>query len=389
MTQTNGQMLTVANQVVINFFPANFSRNELQVWRGPYSDEGLLDLVGRYPQMGFVRDRDNGQRVHAWTCTSDGDFDENGFTQVDVAKSSHPTLFARIMMEGIDRPLKSIGFTRLPSKPFFYRYVNFSVGNMLADTQLKDDRGVGIHPKLILQSFITSFERDRPIIRLIVGVGYSFKLDVPLAELAEAGVDVRDIYVLLRVPDMTDSPLLEFNRRSIGRVRAVNCDTVELDDTRHPMLYQVPALWCFPEPNRRNFNLYLEHKDSSTYRELQKQVNSRFAHRISPKRQASLIDGFVKQRQSTDAAKPVTISEGLDVCFDFNYPVRPEREEFRLTPLEAASFSLDSASSTLRFTRRIMGLINTDHSTTSKWRNGRCASCSSALKGSRDRWSTG
>ncbi len=344
MNTLTKKVLSPTNQIVLNFFKANFNPGEVDAWRGKY-DESAFRELSQKPSIGLLRDRGEGNLVYAWSRSSDIIFQESGFSSVRLNKSSHPTVFARIMVEGLDNHLRTLGFTRLPSKPAFYRYVNFSSGNLLSEiAKLQGEKRIGIFPKVILQSFITSFQKDSPQIGLLVDVDYAFRLDIPVAEFIKLNMDIRGQYVRLRVPEGIETPLKEYDNHTIGRVKGIAGNKLQLDDVRHPSIYEVQADWCFADPNRHNFNYYLQTAYRSEYQELQKQINDKFAKHISPKRRCNLIETFVTQRLSTNSLKPIKLNDQLSVWFDPNYPIKKEHQEFTLGTLGKPMFSFDPAS---------------------------------------------
>jgi len=157
-------------------------------------------------------------------------------------------------------------------------------------------------------------------------------------------MDMRGQYVRLRVPSGVETPLREYNNHTIGRIRTINGNKIQLEDVRHPSIYEVLSDWCFADPNRHNFNSYLQTRYRSEYQELQRQINEKFARHISPKRCCNLIETFVAQRLSMDSSKPIKLNPQLAVWFEPNYPITSERQEFRLGTLGKPMFSFDPAS---------------------------------------------
>jgi len=148
--------------------------------RSTYGEVSTMNLrlanSRKNSSIGLLRDRGEGNLVYVWARSLNYNFQELGFSSVRLTNSSHPTVFARMMIEGLDNHLRTFGFTRLPSKQAFYRYVNFNVGNLLSDiTRLQGDKRIGIFPKIILQPFITSFQKDSPQVGLLVDVDYAFR----------------------------------------------------------------------------------------------------------------------------------------------------------------------------------------------------------------------
>lgn len=345
--QTSKGFLSESSQVVLNVFNAKFDPAELHIWRGKYEESKYKQVARLHPSFGFLRDRRDGNYVYAWSYSSNPSLQEPGFSPITISQGSHPTVLSKILTEGVSRHLQSIGFTRLPSKEFAYKFVNFSVGNLLSEIpELKAEENVlGVFPKINIQSFVTSFEVDRPRIGLIVDVDYAVRLDASIAKLSEIGMDLRDTYIRLRVPSQNnDSELAEYSNQVVGKLKKIEGEEIHLEDLKYAHIYKTPIEWSFIEPNKANFNSYLMNKYGDKYQKLQQKVNDAFAKHISPKRRCTLIEAFVRRRLSTESAHPISICDGLSVWFEQNYPLSSDTAEFKLGTLAKPQFSFDSAS---------------------------------------------
>jgi hypothetical protein len=223
-----------------------------------------------------------------------------------------------------------------------HRFVDLRSGNLLAGiSELADDSRIGIYPSVQLQTFVTAFDLDKPLVYLIVDVDQYFRLEVPISELLQLGLNVTGSYVRMKITGH------KYDGSLIGRVQKVSGGDVFLDDLRDPELPQVRAESCVPEAKRGPLNEYLQAKYRTTYQELQRRINEAFAKQIAPKRRSELIEGFVERRLSIDSGRAIRIADGLNVWLDRNFALSRTAKEFRLSDLSSPSFSFDMASASI------------------------------------------
>lgn len=84
--------------------------------------------------------------------------------------------------------------------------------------------GFAIRPRYTLDPRLISLRGEHAFIGLFVELGTRWSVERPLAELAEAGVDLRGLYVVRREPEPDQ-------RRLVGRIDRLDGSTVELADT--------------------------------------------------------------------------------------------------------------------------------------------------------------
>lgn len=342
--------LDPTSQLVLNYFEARFTDDIIEGFSGPY-DKARLDLLRRTrTELAFLRDRNYGSVVYAWRKQGAGGQPPSGFEPVSMSRGSYPGVFARAMLDAIDAKLQKEGFARLPSAPYVFRFVNFGSGNLLDEIAELRDARLGIYPVVTIQSFVTTFGDGVPHIGIVIDVDHFVKLDVRADELHRMGMDLRGLYVRLRLPEGVSSPFVELDGRAVARVASVDGDKAVLDDPRRPDLTELPLSYCLVTPDRRNFNTYLQHRLGERYRRVQQEINEKFARQIAPKRRLQLIEGFVRKLLAVRREDAIQTAAGLGLWFEANHPLSPERDEFKVNHLPEPLFSFDIASE--RFTNR-------------------------------------
>lgn len=342
--------LRPSSQIVLNFFPVEFSRNEIEVYVGKYpGDEQFQQLQERLKGCQAWRDTSDGTRIYVWKHDSDVEFTEPGFRKATVNLISDAPLFSKILIEGISRHLQANDFTRILGRVEDYTFTNFTSGNLLDSIPLlKSDASIGVFPKFTVQTFLTSFGETELLLGIIVWAEHRTKLDVSIADLIESGIDCSNLYVKFKAADNTSVELQEFDGLLIGCVERVQDDVVTLRDTRDPKVKQVDASCCFLEPNRRMLDFYLQNKYRTSYNSIRNQVQSAFNEFISPQSKLELIESFAENSlsgvQLSGDRPSLAIADQLRATFQRNYPLRDDSQQFRIDYLLEPSLSFDPES---------------------------------------------
>lgn len=329
------------SDLTLNFFPASFSADGVEVLVGPYGDEQrFAQLIRDHPSWSQWRDVDDAARVFVWNMSPSLSFPDRRFRPATVRLSENSPLFCRIMLGGIERHLCDLGFAKVDRDSF----VKWEAGNLCANLNVPGfapDPRVGVSPRITLQSFVTRFRGDGPITGLIVDVDYAVRMDVPLDVLVRASFDPRGKYVKLLPgaggPDVYRDVL-------IGRVESVDGADVVLDDLRDPDLRRVPAAWCTLQAGWDALDDYLHLVTGERFADLKSRIRAKFVHAISPKERLRLIEGFARTKLLGPDGTLLSIGAGLTVAFGPAVRPREHSEHFPATELQNPSYSFDPES---------------------------------------------
>lgn len=331
--------------LVLNIFPATFSTDRLNVFVGPYRDDGHYAAV-RAAENGWTawRDRNDGSRIVVWRHDGNTEFVRPGFKPAVMTMDENVSLFCRVMLDGIDRHLRDRGFVRLRGRGT--AYANWATGNVfdrVFGKALDNDPRIGIFPEIHVESFVTSgAERGRPFVGLIVDVDSTLRFDIPVDELVRSGFDVSGRYVKLRAID--GETLTGDEGSLIGRVRSIEAGTLILDDTRSRAYQEIESRRCTLDAYRGNQVDYLRQRLGTTFDRLSTVLDREHLKLIAPPQRLHFSREFVRQRLVTAANGPIALAPDLGVSFGSAVVPAPNAATFRIRELPAPVYSFDPES---------------------------------------------
>jgi hypothetical protein len=330
-----------SDNFVLNFFPATFSSEQLSVFVGPYgNDESYSHLLSRQDNWTAWRDIDDGARVFAWVHTAQTGFQEPSFRPAVMRIRESTPLFCRAMMDGIERHLDTLGFSRHTSNSF----VNWNVGNFLAKAginALNTETRYGIYPKIIIDSFVTRFGNAGPFIGVIVDLAHTVKFDIPISELITASFNVFGYYA--KIPNNSPDHI-EYRGQVIGRIERVDRGQLVLQDTRDNSLQRIDASHCVLEPKLPTVFDYIRHCYGSQSARIVTAIEKELKEFSSPKRKLYLIQEFVRRRLSGAEQSGISISPDLTVSIGSATECSFDSSVFRAGVLNAPVYCYDPES---------------------------------------------
>jgi hypothetical protein len=330
------------NVLDLSFVPVEILSRELHLYETSYpGDEELKSLRNQHPDWSFWR---SGETLYLWPT---GDTALAGTIQASpkrLVPADNPPLVSAMILQAFEQEMVSMGFTLTGRKRRCF--VNLSKGNFLVNITGTPDGRVGVYPKIVLDSFFTSFAKDEYIFGLVVDVDTQVRLGIPVSELIRQGMDCRGLYVVFKDPEHTRPDLAEFDGALAGKIVVVNGADITLDDARDPRLRRVDAsLFCL-EPTMPNLRLYIDAVHPSQAAVIKQKLDADLLRFHGPKRKWELIDA-VKAR-FMEHGQPRTLSlraSGLAVRLGRAYQPREDSRAFRFSLLRGPRYSHDYASS--------------------------------------------
>lgn len=340
-----GNGVTMSSTVVLNVFPATFSANSIAAFAGPYVDDtSFALLLADALDWTAWRDTRDGSRVYAWRHSGDVTFERVGFRPVTVTTGENAEFACRVMLDGIDRHLRAVGFTRVGG--LRGGYANWSLGNLfdrVLGDRLGRDARVGVYPRIVVDSFVTSgLSPDEPFIGLIVDVDTVNRLDVPVDEVIAGGFELRGRYV--KLARVTGSGPTGHEGLLVGRIREVQGTTLVLDDVRDRSYEEIEAVRCVLDPNRWTMEAYLKHRLGREFDDLRALLDTEYLRMISPGEHLRLSREFVRRRLVVPGGGPLPIAAGLTVSFGEAAAPAPGASPFSSRELLAPIYSFDPES---------------------------------------------
>ncbi len=339
--------------LVTNFFPAQFSTDQVSCWSGRWvSAEATEALVAAHPGLETWRDPDEASRVYAWFRTNPTGMESvTGFKLVTVTHDEAPRLFQRLMLDAVHARLHALGFEEKGDG-----WVNYEAKNHLGAIPALAGvagRSIGIYAKVLVEGFFTKTAAGTLTSGIIVDVLYTTRMEVTAAEWVAAGIgdSLSGLYVKLVSGSTEATRFPTFVGRAIGQVQGIRGDYCVLDDPRDPGLSEVSLTAIAPEPTRANLERYLLARHAQAYQDGQSQLVRKLRDVVRPKTRHQYAEALVLERLQGNGAEATELSilPGLTVRFNKMASIGPEM--FPAAKLNMPEFSFDAAGN--KFARRV------------------------------------
>ena len=335
---------TCTSVIDLNFLPVELSSEVIEVFEAAYSgDMEYEKLQTRLSADWSVwRNIISGNDVYLWSSTSDSVPPGLKVSLKKILVNENPALVSKIILDAFEREFIRIGFTPLGYKSKFF--VNFKKGNLLSDCDITIDSRVGIYPKILIDSFFTSFNRYKCIYGLVTDVRTLVQLDVPVSELVKKGLDCRGLYIIFKDPDNLRPDLAEFNNCLVGRFNGISSGKTELSDLKDIRLQGVDPSMLKVEPKWENLWLYIDAVYHTKAADVKQRVYENLSRFNSPKRKWEFIEGIKAKFMDSGKPRRIKANRDLTIWLTSQYQARHDSEAFRFTHMRVPVFSHDYAS---------------------------------------------
>lgn len=329
-------------KIVLNFFPVKFSSEEITIYTEEYSDAKFNTLTKTLKGCCIWRD---GNTIYIWKHGRNVPTSLDNFKAAKINLKDHPQLFSRILAEGIYRRMEELGYVKLPGRYGNFEFADFSLSsNLLAKGhRFKIDARVGIFPRIILETFFSSFSADI-ILGLIVDLSTVNKLDISLDELSSLRMDCRNLYVKLKLDNPSSHPFGHLNNLAIGSVIEIANGRASLTDLRDYRLKSIEGGLCFPIANWMTIDKYLSTVHEKAFPQIKEAYQKEVASFNWLKKRYELIEGVIAKLTDNGKNPNIEIADGLNATIKPNYPLPEDKDEFKLLRLNKPVFCFDFSS---------------------------------------------
>ena len=332
--------------LVMNVFPAVFTAETASVlvgrWEGAEHAQALREQT---PGLCTWCDRDDGNRMFAWHPEETGVSIE-GMAAVTVRPEKDPKLFERLLRDGVDRRLKTLGFRNAGR----YGYINEDTGNLLetlpALTAAAGNPEIGLYPRVVIQVLFTRDARGAFRFGLIVDVHYTTRFDVTAAEWLAAGLgsELRAGYVVLRPGTEEAERFPHLARCAIGQVDTIADGRCTLVHPREPKLAEVALTSICPERKFENLQRYLAARDEHAFYDHEQLLLDSLRDRVRPQYRHHLAWKLVfKRLHEPGVPETATIPLLPDLEVRFQDMAQAQRQTFPVRRYTRPRFSFDAA----------------------------------------------
>jgi len=331
------------SKIVLNLFPITFEQSSFEVFQTAYVEGRDRDLAEQLKGYGVWRD---GDKIYIWKRNSGVETaDSSRFEKVELDVNSNPKLVSKMIREAIHAMMDELEFTKIPGRFGDFTFTKFTpTANFIsADKNYKIDERVGIFPRVIIETFFTSFS-DSMIYGLLVDFATINKLEIPMDEFYKLGIDCSDLYVKLMLPENSqiESDLSLFNGKVVGKFKALKDRVLELSEVKEGFPSSIDPKYCFPEPTRNNINRYLLTVHEKDYKSLRNIYYRSIENFVKLETRYKYGESLV---QRLVGRCPLEISDKLKIKISPNYySLSNDKMEFKSIMLLNPQFCFDYAS---------------------------------------------
>jgi hypothetical protein len=334
-------------KIILNLFPIMFDQPSFEVFRTTYEQGKEERLKNTLKGYGVWREAD---KIFVWKRNSDvKTADMSGFENVELRLNDNPKLVSKMVREATYATMGELGFTKIPGRFGDFTFAKFSpAANFISvDKNCKTDERVGIFPRVIIETFFTSFS-DSVIYGLVVDFMTVNKLEIPMDEFYKLGIDCSDLYVKLMLPEnsQTERDLSFFNDRVVGKFKAMKDGVLGLSEVKEGFPSWIEAKYCFPEPTRNNINRYLLTVHEKDYRSFQNSYFQSIENFVKLETRYKYCESLI---QRITEKCPMDVSDKLKIRISPSYPLSEDKTEFKPIMLLNPQFCFDYASKKLNY----------------------------------------